>query len=174
MKLVKLLVFFLLISHIQCRDINEIAITSEVINQYTFNNAGRGCGNFIVYSFANDSISMTIRGDRDTLGLNDGSKTFILPNKDLKISLNQFDGPAGSFYCDDVSGNEGSIINSYSVVSGEATIRILKDDISQNPTNRFFTLRLELVNVIFKLEDDNTEFYERLIFNDVAVGWIPG
>ena len=173
MKQLTLFAFFILICYIQCSDKNETTIITEAINTYTFKNEGRGCGDFIVYTFANDSTSMTIRGERDILGQGFNPKTFNLPHEDLNISINQFAGPAGVYYCDDVFGNEGSIISSSPVVSGQAIIEVLEDN-SLSPSDQFFIIKVELVFVVFKLEDETTEFYSSLIFDDVSVGWIPG
>ena len=70
----------------------------------TFTEQAKGCGNFFVYRFnADEKLAITVRGERDVLGLNTDEQVFDLENTaGLNVAIVQFNKSALNFYCNDV------------------------------------------------------------------------
>jgi len=150
-----------------------ISCNSKEPNDVTFQNQAFGCANFIVYSQGSDNTVLCIIGDREVLGLSTSNQEFELPHNALTVSFNEFDGPIGNFYCDDVVGDEGEIINSYTANSGIVEIQISRDSLNVDPLGTTYEITLRVRNLEFDINGDIQEI-EELIFEDVFVGWFPG
>ena len=98
---------------------------------------------------------------------------FDLPNDQLQVVVNQFDGFIGNYYCDDVVGDEGTILNSYSPISGSAEIVITQDSIFVNDWELIYEISVSLDNLIFDVNGDEVEIKNNT-FSNVRVGWFPG
>jgi len=150
-----------------------ISCNSKEPNDVTFQNQAFGCANFIVYSQGSDNTVLCIIGDREVLGLSTSNQEFELPHNALTVSFNEFDGPIGNFYCDDVIGDEGEIINTYTANSGIVEIQISRDSITVDPLSTTYEITLRVRNLEFNIDGESQEI-EELIFEDVFVGWFPG
>lgn len=167
-KVTFLFYFFLIVAALL---VSSCGSNSDV-NGLNFSNEGSGCANFIVYT-QEDDFSLTIVGDTDSLGLSTDTRIFTLPSEDLDISINEFDGPIGNFYCDDVAGDEGTIVNQYLAVSGSAEISISQDTLPASSSSRLYEINILLKDVEFEI-DDELKLIEEMEFNNVQVGWLPG
>lgn len=101
------------------------------------------------------------------------NQQFELPHNNLIVSFNEFDGPIGNFYCDDVIGDEGEIINSYTAIAGTVEIQIVSDNIFVDPLGTTYEITLQVRNLEFEVEGIS-QVIEELILEDVFVGWLPG
>ncbi len=140
-----------------------------ILDPISFENEASGCANFIVYT-QKDNYSLTITGQTDTLDLGTDLKTFSLPSEDLIVSINEFDRTIGNFYCDDVVGDEGEILNQHIATSGNVEISISQED---PQIGMIYQINVVLKDVEFEI-DESTMLYEELEFNEVTVGWFPG
>ena len=107
------------------------------------------------------------------LGLSTSNQEFELPLTDLTVSINEFDGSIGNFYCDDVRGDEGEIINTYTANSGIVEIQTSRDSLTVDPLGTTYEITLRVRNLEFDIDGESQEI-EKLIFEDVFVGWFPG
>ncbi len=143
------------------------------LSQLKFDKERDGCGNFRVYTIGENNTSLTIRGDRDLLGISTTKQEFALPHENLEISINEFDGPIGNFYCDDAIGDEGSVINQYFPASGIAEIQITRDSIQLDGSLVIYEITIKLKDIEFEIDKD-LKFFEEIDFNNIRVGWLPG
>jgi len=166
-----LLIFTLVfLSCDQSSNENNSTTTPE---SFVFDNDGSGCSNFLVYESNDQFYTIHISGRRDSLGISTVPMVFDLPNDQLQVVVNQFDGLIGNYYCDDVVGDEGTILNSYSPISGSAEIVITQDSIFVNDWELIYEISISLDNLIFDVNGDEVEIKNNT-FSNVRVGWFPG
>lgn len=150
--------------------------STTVLSTYNFQDSGDGCANFIVYKHDNDAnATLSVSGMRDVLNLSSEALSFNLPHDGLTIQLNQFDGPIGYYYCDDVAGDEAMIITTSSPISGTAEITITADSTYVSTYEIHYELSVFLKNLEFEVPDsDETIVIEDISFEGINVGWLPG
>lgn len=175
----KKLFFFLTITSlffIQCKNNENLNLNT---NDLDFIGTGAGCGSFFVYKLNNDNtIGLTVRGNRDSLSLSTDKQTFDLTNQDnLFVNIHSLNN-GDNFYCDDVVEIDEEILNNYEGLSGLISIQITEDSIDFNgqinPFEVFFKVNVELENIQLKDENGDELMIESEVFSEVFVGWLPG
>ncbi len=158
---------------ISCDDSSDDNNAVVIQEEFVFDSDGNGCSSFLVYETNDKFHSLHISGNRDELGISTTPKTFALPLNQLNVVVNQFDGEIGNYYCDDVIGDEGTIINTYTPNSGTAEIVITQDSISVYEWEVIYEVSVTLKDLIFVV-DDTIVTIDNKIFENVRVGWFPG
>jgi hypothetical protein len=161
---------FALISCDDSSDDNNGVVVQE---EFVFDNLGSGCSSFLVYETNEHFHSLHISGNREELGISTTPKTFALPLDQLNVAVNEFDGEIGNYYCDDVLGDEGTIINTYTPNSGTAEVVITQDSISVYEWEVIYEVSITLKDLIFVV-GDNIVTIESKTYENVRVGWFPG
>jgi len=156
-----------------CDDSSNTDNAMVIPKEFVFDNVGKGCSNFVIYEINEQFYSIHVSGSRDSLGVSTTLKTFDFPNDNLQVVVNQFDGFIGNYFCDDVLGDEGTILNSYSPVSGSSDIVITQDSIIVNEWEVIYEISVSLNDLIFEVDDTEVTI-ENLTFSNVRVGWFPG
>lgn len=149
---------------------------SGTLTSYDFTQSCFGCSSFLVYKQDNiQHASISVFGMRDQLNLSTETVTIPLPNDGLDVQVNEFDGPIGSYFCDDVLGDEAEILATHRPISGHAEITITADSIFVSDYSVHYDITVKLTDLEFVTPDsDQVEVIEELLFEEVRVGWFPG
>lgn len=135
----------------------------------------KGCSSFYVYKEdPKDFLHIYVQGDRDALGLDLSEKRFELEDGLLEVKLLKFDGEIGNYACDDVANDQGEIIKTWTATEGTAFIRIVEDRITVTEWEMTYKMTVVLENVLFKNATNDITVLDRVVFEDVLVGWLPG
>ena len=152
---------------------------SELTSNFNFTTESYGCSSFVVYKFNTEKdATIAVIGKRENLNLSTSEQSFDLSSineNDLKVEIKKFADVAGSYYCDDVMGDDPEVLNSWRGKNGIVKIKIVEDNIGTNPAGKpEYRISVKLEDVDF--EDANGEKVKinYLEFNDVYVGWLPG
>ena len=138
-----------------------------------------GCSSFNVYKLGNNdynALSIAVTGNREKLNLSKTEQTFDLSKtavQDLNVKINKFTGGSHGYYCDYVF--EGELLDTWTSVSGTVKIKIVQD-YEGNPEDfeKIYTINVVVENAVLKNGKGNTMVVDRMQFNNVTVGWLPG
>ncbi len=142
---------------------------------FSFEEAASGCGNFYVYKeLAEEHLHLYVQADRDALNLDLTEQEFDISNEAITVEVLQFDGEIGQYACDDVANDQGTVISTWSALSGEVSIQITRDSISVNPWETTYEVNVKLKDVFFENEQNENAKLLETNFKEVYVGWLPG
>lgn len=166
--------FCLLALIFSCEPEKDCCVLPEE-NNFTFDGAASGCGNFYVYKeLPEQQLHLYVQGDRDALNLDLTEKQFTLPNEAIKIEMLQFDKEIGNYACDDVANDQGEISSTWAAISGMVTMQITEDSISVNPWEMTYKVTVKLEDVRIENEQKEIGVLSNTNFEEVYVGWLPG
>lgn len=175
MTLLKPFFFLLILSFFAC-DKSTKEPELLVGNAIEFEGDGQGCASFIVYKANNDeNLLLSISGDREKLGLDETEKEYDVNNEFLTVQIFKFDGPIGTYLCDDVAGDDGVVSEVWPAISGKVRIQITED--YEEPVEfweRYFKINVTLLETTIENGQQESLYFENIEFKEVNVGWLPG
>ena len=134
-----------------------------------------GCSNFYVYKQDDDTfLHLYVTGSRKDLNLDLTEQTVSATDKRLTVAMHEFDGPIGSYACDDAVGDEGTVKSTWRAIDGEVLLQIVEDSIDVQPWETTYRLNIKLQNVQLESETGESGTLEDTEFIEVLVGWLPG
>ncbi len=160
-----------------CNQSSTDPMTEEELVVFDFPEEGAGCSSFSLYKYSTNKLQgISIRGNRDDLGLSLQSQSYNLLDAPISVELLEFDDIAGSYYCDDVVGDEASVSNKWIGKRGTVYVKIEQDSVVVEPWAIEYIISVELENTILEKENDTNQTYEieEMRFDSVYVGWLPG
>lgn len=166
---------FLSMAFMSCNENDD----TDTISTINFTGSSIGCANFNIYVFENDESSQTVLSingvSKEDLGLTVESKTFQLPDPKLNIEISTWDISVASYFCNDVAIDPTpQKTDTWSLVSGTATLSISNVVPSQIPEVDNYTIHVFLENLIFEDSEGDQIKMEDLDLQDISVGWLPG
>jgi len=146
-----------------------------VEQSFKFEAAAAGCANFYVYK--EDIVTglhLYVSGDRRALNLDLTEKEFGVTDNSLQIQILQFQEGIGNYACDDVTNDQGEIIDTWKAISGKVLIQITEDSISVQPWEMTYKMTVKLKDIQLENSEKDIANLEETVFEEVYVGWLPG
>ena len=141
-----------------------------------FTAQGAGCGNFFLYAFnADKTDALVVRAEGEELEITRAPLELMLPDDRLRVLIERFDGPARSYYCDDViEANEPEVTEEWETISGTAIITS-GDTLQTDPGGMtLYNISVSLRDLTLRNKDGEEITIDQFNFVDVGIGWLPG
>ena len=135
----------------------------------------QGCASFYVYKEDETALlHLAVQGNREALELDDKNKTFDLTEGLVKVELLKFNDEIGNYACDDVANDQGEIADTWIATEGFAFIKIEEDSITVSEWELTYKITVVLKDVVLENSDKDETRFDRVVFGNVLVGWLPG
>ena len=166
---------------LSCSD-NDDNVDNNITNPEDLDFTGQafGCGNFFVVQFLSDDNLNTVLwvegSGRENLELTSEIQDFSLPNDNLNINIQLWDGPVNDLFCTDIAlPNQPVLLNTWTAISGNLRVSVSNVETDETISlSTFYNVTNTLDNVLFENENGEQILIESLSIEDVSVCFFAG